>query len=65
MLNRLFEQIEANQAWVCDMTYIRTRSGWLYLADALDLHSRKIVSEEMCLAVPAGLVCAALLMAIG
>ena len=44
MLNRLFEQIEPNQAWVCDMTYIRTRSGWLYLADALDLHSRKIVS---------------------
>ena len=65
MLNRLFEQIEANQAWVCDMTYIRTRSGWLYLADVLDLHSRKIVSWATRSAVPAGLVCAALLMAIG
>jgi transposase InsO family protein len=33
-----------NQVWIADITYIRTRSGWLYLAAVLDdLHSRKIV----------------------
>ena len=43
VLNRQFAQSLPNQAWVCDITYIRTRSGWLYLAAVLDLHSRKIV----------------------
>jgi len=40
VLNRQFEQELPNQAWVCDITYIRTRSGWLYLAAVLDLHSQ-------------------------
>ena len=47
-----------------DITYIRTRSGWLYLAAVLDLHSRKIVGWAMSKAMPATLVCAALQMAI-
>ena len=29
-----------NQAWTSDITYIRTRSGWLYLAVVMDLCSR-------------------------
>ena len=53
-----------NQAWVSDITYIRTRSGWLYLAAVLDLHSRKIVGWAMAPEMPATLVCAALQMAI-
>ncbi len=32
VLNRQFEPEAANKAWVADITYIRTRSGWLYLA---------------------------------
>ena len=43
VLNRQFEQVLPNQAWVCDITYIRTISGWLHLAAVLDLHARKIV----------------------
>ena len=43
VLNRQFEQALPNQVWVADITYIRTRSGWLYLAAVLDLHSRKII----------------------
>ena len=43
VLARQFEQPLPNQAWVSDITYIRTRSGWLYLAAVLDLYSRKIV----------------------
>ena len=64
VLNRQFEQALPNQVWVADITYIRTRSGWLYLAAVLDLHSRKIVGWAMADAMPAGLVCAALQMAI-
>ena len=64
VLNRQFEQAMPNQVWVADITYIRTRSGWLYLAAVLDLHSRKIVGWAMASEMPAALVCAALQMAI-
>jgi putative transposase len=64
VLDRQFERALPNQAWVSDITYIRTKSGWLYLAAVLDLHSRKIVGWAMSPAMPAGLVCAALQMAI-
>ena len=64
VLARQFEQSLPDRAWVCDITYIRTRSGWLYLAAVLDLHSRKIVGWAMAPEMPATLVCAALQMAI-
>ena len=64
VLARQFDRALPNQAWVCDITYIRTRSGWLYLAAVLDLHSRKIVGWAMAPEMPATLVCAALQMAI-
>jgi transposase InsO family protein len=34
-----------NQVWVADITFVRTREGWLYLAIVLDLFSRKIVGH--------------------
>ena len=43
VLERQFEQTATDRAWVCDITYIRTGSGWLYLAAVLDLHSSTIV----------------------
>ena len=64
VLARQFDRASPNQAWVCDITYLRTRSGWLYLAAVLDLHSRKIVGWAMAPQMPAALVCAALQMAI-
>ena len=64
VLNRQFAQALPNQVWVADITCIRTKSGWLYLAAVLDLHSRKIVGWAMANAMPAALVCAALQMAI-
>jgi len=36
-----------NEAWVGDVTYIPTRSGWLYLAVLLDLYSRKVIGWSM------------------
>lgn len=64
VLDRQFEQTEANRAWVSDITYIRTLSGWLYLAVVLDLYSRKIVGWAMAPNMPAELVCTALQIAI-
>ncbi len=64
VLNRQFKPAAANQAWVSDITYIRTRSGWLYLAAVLDLYSRKVVGWAMAPNMPAELVCSALQMAI-
>lgn len=64
VLARQFDKPLPNQAWVCDITYLRPRSGWLYLAAVPDLHSRKIVAWAMAPEMPAALVCTALQMAI-
>jgi transposase InsO family protein len=47
LLDREFEQTAPNQAWVGDITYVRTDEGWLYLATLLDLYSRKVVGWSM------------------
>lgn len=64
VLNRQFEPVAMNRAWVADITYIRTRSGWLYLAAVMDLFSRKMVGWAMAPSMPAELVCSALQMAL-
>lgn len=47
LLNREFTTERPNHKWVCDITYIPTGEGWLYLAAVLDLCSRKIVGWSM------------------
>ena len=64
VLDRQFNPTVPNQAWVADITYIRTRSGWLYLAVVLDLFARKVVGWAMAPDMQAGLVCRALRLAI-
>jgi len=46
-LNRQFYCDEPNKIWVGDVTFIATRSGWLYLAILLDLYSRKVIGWSM------------------
>jgi len=43
LLNRHFETDKPNQKWLTDITYIRFKHDWLYLAVVMDLFSRKIV----------------------
>ena len=43
LLQRQFSRDEPNRAWVGDMTFIRTRQGWLHLVVLVDLFSRKVV----------------------
>lgn len=64
VLDRQFNPTRPNQAWVADITYIRTRSGWLYLAVVLDLFARKVVGWAMASDMQATLVCRALQLAI-
>ena len=64
LLARRFNPSRPNLAWVSDITYIRTRSGWLYLAVVLDLYDRKVVGWAMAPTMHAELVCAALQLAI-
>jgi transposase InsO family protein len=43
VLQRDFEALQPNAAWVTDVTYVWTHEGWLYLAAILDLCSRRVV----------------------
>jgi transposase InsO family protein len=47
LLERNFIVDKPNQAYVGDITYIRTNEGWLYLAIVIDLFSRKIIGYNM------------------
>ena len=40
-----------NQVWLADITYIRIRNGFVYLAGILDAYSRRVVGY----AISAGL----------
>lgn len=44
VLNRDFAPGAINKRWVSDITYIRTREGWLYVITYTDLGSRRILS---------------------
>jgi transposase InsO family protein len=64
LLDRRFHWKRPNQAWCCDITYIHTAQGVLYLAAVLDLCSRKIVGWSMADHMKASLCVEALEMAL-
>ncbi len=47
LLKRQFKTHSPDRAWVGDMTFIRTRAGFLHLAILLDIFSRRIVGWAM------------------
>lgn len=47
LLDRAFASPLPNQKWCCDITYVPTREGFLYLAAVIDLCSRRIVGWSM------------------
>ena len=47
VLNREFAPTDPNQVWTGDVTYIRTKAGFCYLAVVIDLFSRDIVGFAM------------------
>ena len=42
-LNREFITARANQVWVSDITYLRSKKGWSYLTTVIDLYDRKVI----------------------
>ena len=63
-LQRGFTVSRPNQAWVTDITYVRTWEGWLYLAVVMDLYSRRIVGWSTKPTMTQDLVLDATLMAV-
>lgn len=64
VLNRNFSTTAINQKYACDITYVRTQEGWLYLAVVIDLYSRAVIGWSMSRRMKKALVCDALMMAL-
>ena len=64
LLEGKFQATRANEIWTSDITYIRTKEGWLYLAVVLDIYSRQVIGWSIMERVSADLVVKALTMAI-
>jgi putative transposase len=65
LLQRDFAASRPNEKWVCDLTYLRTWNGFLYLAFILDCYSRMIVGWQLATHMRTELVLDALEMANG
>jgi putative transposase len=63
-LDRQFDVVEPDLAWVTDFTFIRTHEGWLYLTVVIDLFSRQVIGWSMKNNPKADLVIDALVMAL-
>jgi putative transposase len=46
LVDRDFTAARPNQLWLADLTYVRTWSGWVYVAFVLDAYSRRIVGWQ-------------------
>lgn len=64
VLDRDFAATALDQKWACDITYVPTDEGWLYLAVVLDLYSRRIVGHGMSASLERSLVMEAFSMAL-
>jgi putative transposase len=64
LVQRDFTASAPDRLWVADITYVPTRSGWLFLAVVLDVFSRKIVGWSMATHLRTELVLDALDMAV-
>lgn len=60
ILKRQFNASLPNTHWVADLTYIRTKTGWAYLAVVIDLYSRAVVGWSIDKQMPTFLVLDAL-----
>lgn len=46
LVRRHFEAFAPNELWVADITYVRTFSGWVYVAFVTDVFSRRIIGWQ-------------------
>ncbi|CAB0587647.1 DDE-type integrase/transposase/recombinase [Corynebacterium diphtheriae bv. mitis] len=43
LVNREFKALAPNRLWVADITYVRTRKGFMYTAFLTDVYSWRII----------------------
>jgi transposase InsO family protein len=60
LIGRDFTAAAPGQKFVGDITYLPTEEGWLYLATAIDLHTREVAGHAMAGHMRADLVCDAI-----
>jgi len=62
-VKRDFNPTDPNKTWCGDITYLRTREGWLFLATVIDLFSRRVIGWSVAAHMRTELVADALKMA--
>jgi putative transposase len=61
---RQFHAPAPNRLWVCDLTYVKTHSGWVYAAFVVDVFSRMVVGWQVARSLRTDLALDALEMAL-
>ena len=64
LLNQNFNPLGKNEVWAGDITYLKTKEGWMYLAVVMDLYSRRIVGWHIDKRMTTDLIYRAMLKAI-
>jgi putative transposase len=64
LVDRTFVASAPNRLWVADITYVKTHSGWVYLAFVIDVFSRMVVGWQASKSLRSDLAIDALEMAI-
>ena len=64
LVERRFKARRPNRLWVADLTYVKTHSGWVYVAFVIDVYSRFVVGWQASTSLRSDLVLDALEMAI-
>ncbi len=64
LVERDFRAPVPNRLWVADLTYVKTHTGWVYVAFIIDVHSRMIVGWQASRSLPSDLAIDALEMAV-
>jgi putative transposase len=64
LVERQFRASAPNRLWVADLTYVKTHSGWVYVAFILDVFSRMVVGWQASRSLRSDLAIDALEMAV-
>ncbi|MCL4137367.1 UNVERIFIED_CONTAM: hypothetical protein GTU68_010030, partial [Idotea baltica] len=64
LVNRDFTAQAPNRLWVADLTYVKTQSGWVYVAFVVDVYSRMVVGWQASTSLRSDLAIDALEMAV-
>jgi putative transposase len=64
LVDRRFKALAPNRLWVADITYVKTHSGWVYVAFVIDVFSRMVVGWQASTSLRSDLALDALEMAI-